>query len=304
MRKILPILISVFVIVLGMLSADASGNILHGVNVKTEPDSYTIELISDNPAHMTKRIVSANRVIVNLKDIEISDNLSTRFDGCSVTDSIMVDSGSRGEVNILVQGKNIAYSNIEFRRSVTPTLSKNSVFSLTTGLMSVFSGEKTVNNAFQYIALFILGIVLLCEIQFIRSKYKELEKEKQSMNKNIAETSGFKDFMPGYGAMGLKKPYTTPIYTNPLIYRLKNFNTSEATTLNMLSKRKPVKNIISNPTGYTSFAPVKQKINIETDNISTSVQNVSDPIENSKLKLSIKQLEQTTKLYLDEFLVH
>ena len=30
--------------------------------------------------------------------------------------------------------------------------------------------------------------------------------------KNIEATKDFKDYLPGYGKAGIKKPYTTPVY--------------------------------------------------------------------------------------------
>ena len=49
------------------------------INIYGDGYSDTIELTSTVPARMTKNILSANRVIINLKDIEISKNLYTKY---------------------------------------------------------------------------------------------------------------------------------------------------------------------------------------------------------------------------------
>ncbi len=58
MKKWLPIFVSVLIITMNVLSADAAENILRGVNVRASENAYTIELTSTAPARMTKNIVS------------------------------------------------------------------------------------------------------------------------------------------------------------------------------------------------------------------------------------------------------
>ena len=75
MRKFLPFIISVFVIMFNNVSVFAADNTLRGVDVVKKDNSYTIELTSRAPIQYTKTIVSANRVLINLKDVGISKNI-------------------------------------------------------------------------------------------------------------------------------------------------------------------------------------------------------------------------------------
>ncbi len=297
MKKLLPIFISVFIILVNTLPSFASGNVLRGVNVRKVADSYTIEITSTAPARMTKNIVSANRVIINLKDIDVSSGLSTKFNGVSSIDNVMVEPCGNDNVNILVQGDNVAYSNVEFKEP-------NMLETAQSSFLGLFKGNGLSKN-FQYGCLILFLFVLVSEIKFVKSKYDEFENEKQLMLKDIENTREFKDYLPGYGRAGIKKPYTTPIYTsgvNTAVRRtavMKKFTTPETLTLNSILKNennepKIIDRIINNTPVFGTLS----NINIsEYDMPKMSSTKVSNPVEKARLKSNIKHLEELTALY-------
>ncbi|MCM1264829.1 MAG: hypothetical protein NC200_01400 [Candidatus Gastranaerophilales bacterium] len=310
MKKWLPIFISVVIITINVLAADASENVLRGVNVKSTPNAYTIELTSTNPARMTKNIVSTNRIIINLKDVKISSNLSTRFDGNAVVDNIIVEPNGLGNANILIQGDNIAYSNVEFKAPSTVETVEDSVTTSFASLFSLLTGSKGTNRAIQFATLLIFGVILIGEIKFIKSKYDELNEEKRLMQKDIDYTVDFKEYTSGYGNAGIKKPYTTPVYgsarktSNIRANYLQRMRTSETATLNMLMHSENQENqiidkIVNNKPVFGSLSNISIKDALKPDSTIMSMP-VSNPMDNAKLKDSMRHLEAMSKLYRQE----
>lgn len=302
MKKWLPVFISVIIITINVLTADASENILRGVNVKSTPNAYTIELTSTSPARMTKNIVSANRIIINLRDIKVSNNLSTRYDGNAVIDNVIVEPGGFGNVNIMVQGDNIAYSNVEFKTPTAVEQIEDSVTSSFSSLFGALSGSKGSNRAFQFITILIFAVILLGEIKFIKTKYDELKEERMLIQKDIDNTSDFKEYTPGYGNAGIKKPYTTPLYgaahntSNIRANYLKRMRTSETATLNMLiyndnQENKIIDKIVNNKPVFGSLS------NIDTKLKGTMSAPISNPMDKAKLKANLRYLESMSAMY-------
>lgn len=299
MKKFLPVFISVFVIMMNVLSAHASGNILRGVDVKRGTDSYTIELTSSAPAKISKTIVSSNRILINLQNVNVSSNLSTRFNGSSVIDNVMVEPCGMNNVNVMVQGDNIAYSNIVFKEPSLIENTEDTIKDSFTSLFSILTGSSKTDKTVQYGTLLIFLCILFAEIRFIKSKYDELKSEKQQIIKDIERTKNFSDYLPGYGTAGIKKPYTTPVYgtapstvsTNKSV--LRPLRTSESLTLNsLLSNRNTEKTLINK---IVNNPPVFGSLSIN-ENIPAG-QSVSNPLERARLNKNIKYLEEMTRRY-------
>lgn len=308
MKKILPIFISVFLMIMNVLSANASENVLKGVDVKRGGEAYTIELTSTAPAMMTKTVVSANRIIINLKDIGVSSNVSTKFNGNSVIDNVIVEQSGRNSANIMIQGDNIAFSNIVFKEPNVIESAQDTVKDSFSSLFSVLSGSSG-NKTVQFGILGIFLIVLFAEIRFIKSKYDEFDLEKKKMLSDIEKTNDFQDYLPGYGSAGLKKPYTTPVYNKAKLVnavsaktKLKKFNTPETVTLNSLlrhtnNEHTLINRIVNNKPVFGTLS----NININ-DNIPTNLKisdTISNPIQKAKMNANLSRLEEMTALYKD-----
>ena len=329
MKKVLPLLISIIALVFNILSVEASENTLSGVDIKSGANSYTIELTTNEPAKMTKTIISSNRVLVTLNNVKASNNISTKYGKNAVIDNVIVEPQGNN-VSIMLQGDNIAYSDVSFK---APTSMKqiqdnvvDSVSALTT-LGNTAGQNKTIPCIF----LVILAGVLVYEIKFIKSKYSELNVEKSLLEKDMERTAEFKDFMQGYGNQGITKPNTTPIYTNPTnptlvranyLQRLKTLKTPETVTLNSLlsnnnqetniinqvvKHNKPVFGSLSNLTIETKelqemvekmqTRETLETLETETREVTPSAQPVSNPVSPAKMKSQLAQLEELSKLY-------
>lgn len=298
MKRVLPILISVFVIMTNMLCVNASENVLRGVSVSKSKEGYKIELTSTAPARMTRTILSANRIILNLKDISISSNASAKFNDNSAIDNIIMEPFGNNGVNVFIQGDNVAYSNVEFKEPTAVETAEDTVKSSFTSLFTILSGNSLKNRTLQFGILFFFLMVIVGELRFIKSKYDELQLEKSRMLRDIELTSDFKSYMPGYGRQGLKKPYTTPVYTGivntniPRAKELMHFKTPETATLNSLLYNKNREDRIINrivndiPTFGTLSGMVKPENNTTTS-----------PIERSSLNKHVAHLEALTEKY-------
>ena len=306
MKKLLPILVSVLMIIINVLPANAYNNVLRGVNVKKGENSYTVELTSIAPAKTTKTIVSANRILINVKDIAISTNLTTKFNGNAVIDNVMVEPCGANSVNILVQGDNVAYSDVIFKELSAVESVEDTVKSSFSSLFSIMSGSSSTHRGIQFGILGFFLLVLIGEVNFISSKYKEFQTEKEQMFKDIERTKDFKDYLPTYGKAGIKKPYTTPIFGNgvntSIVVRnhMKNMRTPETLTLNTLLRTENYEDKIidrivnNNPTyGAVSSMTIDENVPPVKDNRVP----VSNPLERARLKSNLRHLEQLTASY-------
>ena len=311
-KRILPIFISVFVISVNVLCAGASENILRGVSVNTVHGNsnvpYTIELISTMPSRMTKTIVSKNRIILNLHNISASTNLSTKFNGNKVIDNIMVEPCGQDKVNVMVQGDNIAYSNIEFKSPGGIEIAEDSLKSSVASLFGILSGNSLKDRGVQCGILAIFLTMFIGEILFVKSKYKEFQTEKQKMLENISSTKDFQDYLPAYGRAGVNKPYTTPTYgMNPVVNINTNITepikrlpikTKEITTLNSLlynknREDKIIDRIVNNKPVFGKLS----NIDFEESDAHHKPNAVTNPLSKSKLKANVKHLEAVTAKY-------
>lgn len=309
MKKWLPIFISVLIIIANVLTAEASENVLRCVNVKSLPNSYTIELTSTAPARMTKNIVSANRVIINLRDIKVSNNLSTKYDGNAVIDNVMVEPSGFGSVNVMLQGDNIAYSDVVFKAPTTVESIEDSVTTSFASVMETLSSSSGSNRAVQFVVLAIFLTILIGEVRFIKSKYDELQQEKNMMKADIENTKGFKDVISGYGNAGINKPYTTPVYGTPhntanvRANYLNKLKTSETTTLNMLihnrnNESKIIDRIVNNKPvfGELSGKTINEGIALNTQKSLMT----TNPIEKARYKANVRYLDSMSTLYKND----
>lgn len=309
MKKFIPVFVSVMIILFNMLSVQASDNVLRGVNVVKNENSYTIVLTSKYPAKITKTIVSSNRVLLNLKDIDISSNLTTDFKGNPAIDTVMVEPCGNENANVMIQGENIAYSDVIFKELNSFEKTEDTVKSSFGSFMSCFSGSTKKDKSVQFGILGFFLIILFGEIRFIKSKYDDLKREKEEMYKNINTTKDFQDYLPGYGRAGLKKPYTTPLYGNPKqtstirANYLAHIKTPETVTLNSLlhNNNKEIKiidNIVHKKPVFGSLSNININDllnNKPSETVTTRI--VSNPIQKARLKENLKHLEDLTAMY-------
>lgn len=281
------------------LCVSASENILRSVGVAKNNNSYVIEITSAAPAKMNKTILSANRIILNLKDISLSTNASAKFGKDTPIDNVVLEPHGNNGVNIFIQGDNIAYSTIEFKEPTAVETAEDTVKSSFSSLFGVISGSSLKNRALQFGILLFFLFIIIGEIRFIKSKYDELKSEKSVMLRDLAMTNDFQEYLPGYGRRGLNKPYTTPVYSSAVNTnvikpkKLYSFKTPETMTLNsLLYNRNREERIISR---IVNNIPEFGELAVSGRN--EKVANTTSPIEKSRLKNHIAHLEKLTEKY-------
>lgn len=306
MKKVLLLLISVIVLVTNVIAVSAAENVLSGVDIKSGQNSYTIELTSTEPAKMTKTIISTNRILVTLDNIKASNNISTKYDKNAVIDNVIVESMGNDGVSIMLQGDNIAYSDVTFKAPTSIKQIEDGIVDTVSAFSSLngFSKNKTIPCAL----LLVLGGILVAEIRFIKSKYKELNIEKSLMEIDMERTSEFKEHSRGYGNQGLTKPYTTPIYSNPkntstiranYLKRLQNLQTPETITLNSLLSNNNKETDIINKIVNNKPEPVFGSLSniLERQVTKPQTNTMTSPVSQAKLKSQLTHLETLSKLY-------
>lgn len=306
MKKVLQLLISVIVLVTNVIAVSASENVLRGVDVKSGANSYTIELTANEPAKMSKTILSSNRILVTLDNIKASNNISTKYDKGAVIDNVIVEALGDNAVSIMLQGENIAYSDVTFKSPTSLKQIEDSVVDTVSAFTSLngFSQNKTIPCAL----LLVLGGILVAEIRFVKSKYNELNAEKSLMEIDMERTSEFKEHSKGYGNQGLKKPYTTPIYSNPTntsairanyLKRLQNLQTPETVTLNSLLSNDNRETKIINKIVNNKPEPVFGSLSniLEKQEVKPQTSVMTSPVSQAKLKSQLAHIETLSKLY-------
>lgn len=309
MRKFLPIFISVIVVVFNVLTACGAENSLRGVDVKKNGESYNIVLTTKCPAKMSKTVISPNRVLITLKNIGISENISTKFNENAFVDSIMVEPCGSENASIMIQGDNIAYSDVQFKEPSSIENAEDSIKSSFNSAFNILSGSSATDRAVQVGVLLIFLMILLSEIRFIRTKYYELRKEREAMAKDIKQTANFQANLPGYGKAGLKKPYTTPVYgtaeqtANLRAKYLKHIKTPETITLNSLlhnghREKRMIDKIVNKRPQLESMSNINiNDILVNKKETSNSLDMMSNPIDTARLNANLKRLEELTQSY-------
>ena len=239
----------------------------------------------------------------------IASNVFTKYDSNAVIDNVIVEPNGRNGVNILVQGNNIAHSNVTFKAPTSIEQLEDNVTSSFSSVLAMFTDNQPSGKTVQILTLLIFAGILLAEIRFIKSKYDELQSEKIAMVRDIENTQDFKEHMPGYGNAGIKKPYTTPVYgvasntSNIRANYLKRMNTTETTTLNMLinndnKESEIIDRLVNNKPVFGSLSNREVRTDVLSQVSETAP--VSNPLNKDRFNKQLEHLEAMTKLYKKE----
>jgi hypothetical protein len=293
-------------LITNVISANAGENVLSGIEVSNGNNSYNIELTTNEPVKINKTIISTNRIILNLDNIKTINDITPKYGANTILDNVIIDTIGKNKVSIMLQGDNIVYSDIKFKSPSSVKQIENSVIDSVTNVGSSLVSYSN-NRTMPFVFLILLGGILLSEIKFIKNKYKELDKEKSIIEKDIERTSEFKEFLNGYGNQGIKKPYSTPIYTNPkdtsliranYLKRLHTLQTPETVTLNSLlnsnnQETKIINKIINNQPIFGSLS------NIVIERKNTETNTTTNPLSKATINSKVQHLETLSKLYKD-----
>jgi len=194
MKKIILTLTAI--IFTAFASAYSAENFLNTVVLEGTNSGYNIILRSDAIAAVKRIVENNNKVILDIKGLTSSDNISTIYKNTSAANGVIVENVGNNEIKVHVQGKNISSANIIFDTPasapivVTEKISKNAV------CWSIFAG------------------IILC-VLFARSREIKVDpraKVKEAMQKNMRDRE-----------ISMYRTYKRELLTTPSIdYKITN----------------------------------------------------------------------------------
>ena len=118
MKKLFLTVISIVTLLCG--SVYAADNYLNTVVLEgISGGGYNVLLRSDAIASVKRTVVDNNKIVLNIKGLTASDDISTVYRNTSSANGIVVENVGNNEVAIQVQGKNVSNANIIFDSPVT-----------------------------------------------------------------------------------------------------------------------------------------------------------------------------------------
>ena len=109
-------------------------NTLSEVEITSQDSGYGIILKTDESTQLKKTVYSNDKMSLELKDIEISENFNTVYNNVANLDNVTVSPASKNNVKITFKGENITDSKIAFEtgKSVfaAPTQAKETIQSI------------------------------------------------------------------------------------------------------------------------------------------------------------------------------
>ncbi len=170
MKNLFLTFVSILLMTCGIAySADNYLNsvILEGVS----GGGYNVVLRSDAIASVKRTVEGSNKIVLDIKGLTASDDISTVYRNTSSANGIIVENAGNNEVIIQVQGKNISNANVIFD--------------------SPASAPIVVSDGISHKALgwSIVALFILCGL-FVKSKHLKVDtkdKVKAAVQKNIRD---------------------------------------------------------------------------------------------------------------------
>lgn len=187
-RRILHIINKCFlficVVLFSSLNAFSAENSLLGIDVKQMTnDSYNILLKLDNTSQITKLIDSEGNLVINLNSTLPSDSMDIIYDNASDLNNVIVQKKNKDNTVILLQGENIANSQI-YTKSLSTGITKklDSKNNLLSSLL--FVADKKI-FAFSFVTMFLLFLMMLA----IRPKNQRFSSSNLKKSNKIIKNS-------------------------------------------------------------------------------------------------------------------
>ncbi len=121
-------------------TAFAADNYLNAVVLEGTGSGYNIILRSDAVASVKRVVENDNKIVLEVKGLTSSDNISTVYKNTSAANGVIVENVGSNAIKIYVQGKDISHADIIFDTPasspvvVTEKVSKNTI------CWSIFAG--------------------------------------------------------------------------------------------------------------------------------------------------------------------
>lgn len=116
MRRIVKITtkLSLAGLALCLTMSNVLANTLSEVQINSVGDGYGIVLKTDEAAQMKKVISSNDRMTIELKDVNASDDINTVYNNVANLDNVTIQPSSKNDIKIIFKGKDITNSKVSF----------------------------------------------------------------------------------------------------------------------------------------------------------------------------------------------
>ncbi len=94
-------------------------NTLSKIEINSQDTGYGIVLTTDAKAQIKRTAASADKLLLELKDVNISENLDTIYNNVANIENVTVSPIAKNNIKIAIKGKNIANSSISFEAQST-----------------------------------------------------------------------------------------------------------------------------------------------------------------------------------------
>ena len=117
MKKLL--ILFIMITLFGCGKVFCADNYLNTVVLEGIPEGYNVILRSDAIASVKRTVTDANKIVLDIKGLTASDDISTIYKNTSAANGIIVENKGNNEVIVQIQGKNISKANIIFDSPAT-----------------------------------------------------------------------------------------------------------------------------------------------------------------------------------------
>lgn len=169
MKKIFSIFGILFLFAFTTLAVYANSNYLHNITLEKNIDSgYNIVLDVDKAAKITKRYISPNEMMINIKGVVSADTVNAIYKGTDAINSLVVENTGANSLRIFITAQGIGDSSIFIK---TPD-----------GLMNMVGESFPIDKA-----LWIGFSILLMSVIFGVSKKISEDEDKVLIKKDIKD---------------------------------------------------------------------------------------------------------------------
>ena len=136
-------------------------NTLSEVEVNSIGNGYGVVLKTNETTQVKKSLVGSDRMIIELKDVAISEDINTVYTDVSDLDNITILPSGKNNVKITLKGSNVADSKISFNTSGTSYLPTTNTEKEIITLNAPISSYKPVYNPENFVVEEIVFVIVV-----------------------------------------------------------------------------------------------------------------------------------------------
>lgn len=111
--------LSLAVLTVFLASSTVMANTLSQVEVNGQDSGYGIVLKTDDAAQMKKIVSSDNKMVIELKNVEVSPELDTVYNNVANIENVTISPSSKSDIKIVFKGEGISNSKVYFDTAKT-----------------------------------------------------------------------------------------------------------------------------------------------------------------------------------------